>query len=88
MTATALPAASAGSALEGRRDALDVAATVALAAYSFVTGATVTYYVARYSPWGSVTLHITYPRDEDRIWTPAVRRMSGSMRQVERREIR
>ena len=57
-----------------------------LAAYSCVRGNAVAYYVARYEPWGSVTLQVAYPRSEDQVWAPAVRRMSGSMRQVRRRE--
>jgi transglutaminase-like putative cysteine protease len=36
VTATALPGAVAGASFEGRREALDLAATLALAAYSFV----------------------------------------------------
>ena len=36
MTATAVPGAVAGVSFEGRREALDLAATLALAAYSFV----------------------------------------------------
>lgn len=59
-----------------------------LAAYSCVKGEAVTYYVARYSPWGSVILTVDYPRKEAAIWDPAIKRMAGSMRQVERHEVR
>lgn len=58
-----------------------------LAAYSCLKGDAVTYYVARYSPWGSVTLQVTYPKKEGLAWGPAIERMSSSMRQVRRKEI-
>jgi hypothetical protein len=58
-----------------------------LAAYSCLKGDAVTYYVARYSPWGSVTLQVTYPKKEGVAWGPAIERMSSSMRQVKRKEI-
>jgi hypothetical protein len=58
-----------------------------LGAYSCVKGGKVTYHLARYSPWGSVTLMVEYPQAEAAMWDPVVKRMAGSMRQVERREI-
>ena len=58
-----------------------------LAACSCVKADKVTYYLARYSPWGSVTLSVDYPQTEAIVWDPAVKRMAASMRQVERREI-
>lgn len=58
-----------------------------LGAYSCVKAGKVTYYLARYSPWGSVTLMVDYPQAEAAIWDPVVKRMAASMRQVERREI-
>ena len=58
-----------------------------LAAYSCLKVGTVTYYLARYSPWGSVILTVKYPQAEAALWDPAVKRMAGSMHQVERREI-
>ncbi len=55
-----------------------------LGAYSCVKGDRVTYYLARYSPWGSVTLMVDYPQKEAGVWDPVVKRMAPSMRQVER----
>ncbi len=46
-----------------------------------------TYYLARHSPWGSVTLMMDYPQKEAATWNPVVKRMEGSTRQVERRAV-
>lgn len=59
-----------------------------LAAYSCTKGNDVAYYVARYSPSGSVTLYVKYPQAESSFWNRAVSRMSASMRQITRQEIR
>ena len=78
-----------GSDPEGDMDLTRSDCTVwdRLAAYSCVKAARVIYYLARYSPWGSVTLMIDYPQKEAAAWNPAVERMAGSMRRVERREV-
>lgn len=59
-----------------------------LAAYSCVKADKVTYYVARYGRFGSVSLLASYPQAEAAFWNKAVARMSESMRQVERHETR
>jgi hypothetical protein len=59
-----------------------------LAAYSCTKGDKVTYYAARYSPSGSVSLYVEYPQTQSVFWDKAVARMSASMRQIERREVR
>lgn len=58
-----------------------------LAAYSCVRGATVVYYVARYSRSGSIVLHAEYPRAHNGVWDRVVARISASMRQVGRQEL-
>lgn len=58
-----------------------------LAAYSCRKGNEVAYYVARYSPSGSISLYVEYPQTKGLFWNKAVSRMSASMHQVARHEI-
>jgi hypothetical protein len=62
--------------------------TEEMASYSCVKRGKVTYYLARYSPWGSVALFVTYPVNTRIPWDQYVIRMAGSLKQVERHEIR
>jgi hypothetical protein len=57
-----------------------------LAAYSCIKGDRVVYYLARYSPWGSVTLMVD-PQREATAWAPAVKHMASSLHQVERHDV-
>jgi hypothetical protein len=59
-----------------------------VAAYSCVSGASVRYYVARYTTSGNVALFVEYPKGERETWDRTVARMSASMRQMERKEVR
>jgi hypothetical protein len=58
------------------------------ASYSCVKRGNVNYYLARYSPWGSVTLFVAYPTTARRTWDLYVVRMARSLKQVERHEVR
>jgi len=58
-----------------------------LAAYSCVKGERIEYYIARYTPYGSMALTVEYPKDHAGFWSKLVERMAGSMRQVKRREV-
>lgn len=59
-----------------------------LAAYSCVRDANVMYYAGRYSPSGSVILRAKYPKTRAAVWDGIITRMSASMRQVARRELK
>ena len=61
--------------------------TDAVASYSCVLQGSVRYYLARYSRSGHVALFVTYPVDLKPTWDQYVRRMAGSLRQVERRAV-
>ncbi|QUD88169.1 hypothetical protein [Phenylobacterium montanum] len=59
-----------------------------LAAYSCIRNSKVTYYLARYAPSGSARLYVEYPVAESRFWDAVVKRMTASLQQVGRQEVR
>ena len=59
-----------------------------VAAYSCIKGNSIVYYSARYNGSGSVTLRANYPKSHGSTWDKAVSRMSTSMRQLVRWEVR
>ena len=56
--------------------------------YSCVLRGRVSYYLAKYSPSGSVALAISYPTDRRKPWDQYVVLMARSLQQVERHEIK